>query len=204
MSGAGCGACRVPRVGTRARAACRVSAHDPCERLSRCVIVVPVYTWEPVYVLDESLKQEMRTLDGWKSSDCNRQKMEKRQKTRWVCQGLAGPVCKPTQPALAAEQAQEVKDAELTRPVLAEPTQPALAAEQAREVKDAEPTQPVLAEPVFSQFSPPTPVSPFPPVPPHPSVSPSFAISPSPHSPVQSVSPMGGFLFCSTASPTAP
>ena len=178
MSGAGCGACRVPRVGTRARAACRVSAHDPCERLSRCVIVVPVYTWEPVYVLDESLKQEMRTLDGWKSSDCNRQKMEKRQKTRWVCQVLAGPVCKPTQPALAAEQA--------------------------REVKDAEPTQPVLAEPVFSQFSPPTPVSPFPPVPPHPSVSPSFAISPSPHSPVQSVSPMGGFLFCSTASPTAP
>jgi hypothetical protein len=104
-----------------------------------------------------------------------------------------------------AQNAQAIIDV-LAEPVLAESTQPALAAEQAREVNDAESAQPVLAKPALSQFSPPTPVppvSPFPSVSPHKSASPALSISRFPLSPVHSVSPFGRLLYYPTATPTA-
>ena len=147
--------CQVRAV---ARGACRVSAHDPCEGLSRCVLVVPVsithFMWDEAVVLDKRLDSVMRSRDKWRvfskkrsavsGSSCIQSPCEvtdckcayKRQKQEMLsaCEVTAEPVCEVT-----AEQAHEVKDAEPTQPALAEPT--ALAAEQANEVKDAEPTQ---------------------------------------------------------------
>ena len=88
-----------------ARGACRVSAHDPCERLSRCVLVVPGFTWEIRAVLDNSLEPEMLSRDVWRSCSRKRQKMQKMLSVRQVtaepvCEVTAEPVCEVT-----AEQA---------------------------------------------------------------------------------------------------
>ena len=59
--------CQVRAV---ARGACRVSAHDPCEGLSRCVLVVPVsithFMWDEAVVLDKRLDSVMRSRDKWR------------------------------------------------------------------------------------------------------------------------------------------
>ena len=139
--------------------------------------------WDEAVVLDKRLDSEMGSRDKWRVCSNKRSAVSGSSCIQSPCEVTD---CK----CADKRQKQEMLSAcEVTAEPVCEVT-----AEQAHEVKDAEPTQ--LAEPALSQFSPPTPVSPFPPGPPHPSVSPSFAISPSPHSPVQSVSPMVGFLFC--------
>ena len=104
------------------------------------MLVVPGYTWE-VVKLDKILEPEMREYYVWRKSKV--QKTQKVQKTLSVCELTAELYERgsATQPVLAGPAQPVLWASPFDEPV-------ALAAEQAEEVKDGEPTLSHEPEPV--------------------------------------------------------